>query len=332
MLALVLVAGAVLGDATGQLAVAAVGAALACGLHVRYRGDMMGASATPPAHRERLDRIVAGDVRASYVAGLTAAALMRAFNVTRPDIGISRWTPVLVSVAAVGVLSSSLVDWYIVLPRISGMLGVRPCRHRDEDFSRFPRTWREMTRWWYVHRILGAVALRFGLAFAATLTLRDYVDLPGGTHIVVAAAAVLLGSYVSALPRAVIEAGHPSFVVGSTVERLPPQRRQLGVRVGHLALTAHSVGETEPGTGSPAREYVYDVSLEGIQVVSAASRETPPPRDRDGRVVYEREALKLSLRRAGHVRPADRDFEGCGRHCSGINWYCIENPRCFEPK
>jgi hypothetical protein len=36
------------------------------------------------------------------------------------------------------------------------------------------------------------------------------------------------------------------------------------------------------------------------------------------------------------ARPSEperaKPFSGCKGGCSGINWYCIENPRCFAPK
>jgi hypothetical protein len=58
------------------------------------------------------------------------------------------------------------------------------------------------------------------------------------------------------------------------------------------------------------------------------------PHEPNGGVAYERDPAKLELRdvRASAPEPADPPFTGCEGRCSGINWYCIENPHCFEPK
>ncbi len=43
-------------------------------------------------------------------------------------------------------------------------------------------------------------------------------------------------------------------------------------------------------------------------------------------------ADRLSLVNHDSARLSPREFSGCAHRCSGINWYCIENPRCFEAK
>jgi len=85
---------------------------------------------------------------------------MLVLSVERPDLGIAPISAVLLGVTAAIILLSSLIDWYVILPRISGLLGIRPCREPDTDFPRRPQTWREVTRWWYIHRIIAALALR----------------------------------------------------------------------------------------------------------------------------------------------------------------------------
>jgi hypothetical protein len=227
---------------------------------------------------------------------------------------------------------SSLVDWFVILPRISGQLGIRPCRS-DEDHPRFPKTWRETTRWWYIHRIIAALVVRFGLSFAVAAAAAKYVDLPGGGTIVAGAAVGFLAAYLATIPRAVIHGGgHPSFIVGETVrlrktERLPLASLKLGRRTIRVPGFRR---RTERGFGP--RVYVYDIALEQVQVVTASRREKAIPRDDQDRVVYERRPEKVLLKHAHEVKPAARRFEGCARTCAGINWYCIENPRCFDPK
>ncbi len=76
------------------------------------------------------------------------------------------------------------------------------------------------------------------------------------------------------------------------------------------------------------RQYVVDVSLEGIHLTAAAAREQPDlPEPR-----FIREVDRLSLVNHDSARLSPDEFSGCARRCAGINWYCIENPRCFEAK
>jgi hypothetical protein len=88
-----------------------------------------------------------------------------------------------------------------------------------------------------------------------------------------------------------------------------------------------------PGPLGP-REYVFDVALESVQLVPVTARERGPARDRDGNIAYERDPKKLRVRDvpASRPEPAEQPFHGCAEKCSGINWYCIENPRCFATK
>lgn len=334
VLAAVLVIAAVLGSPLAALISAGVASLSAWGLAAKYRRDMLVARGATPHHRERLDLIVAGDARAVLSIGLTIGAVLVAEGFDVPDIGIASATPILLAVAVSAVYLSSLVDWYLILPRISGQLGARPCRADSGDHERFPKTWRETTRWWYVHRIAAALLLRFGLSFALTLSVNEYLDLPGGAAIVAAAALGGFAPYMAAVPRAFFQAGHPTMIVGRTVRRRKTERPPLrtftvmGRTIRIPGLKRRPVGPHGP------REYVFDVALEGVQLVPASAREKAVPRERDGNVSYERdpETLPLNAVAAAEATPADRAFSGCDGQCSGVNWYCIENPRCFEPK
>jgi hypothetical protein len=292
---------------------------------------VLAARAEIPAHRERLDRIVAGDLRAALGVGLAVAVVMVGFNDRPIDAGLARATPLLVAIAGASVYLSSLFDWYIIVPRMSGMLGARPCRREPAYHPRWPKSWRETTRWWYVHRIVAALVLRFGLAYALTLTVEKYLSLPGGATIVTAASLGAFAAYVAAVPRAVLQAGHPTMIVGHTIRRVEGTRvpRRIGWRSHSFALPLRKRVDT---SRSGPREYVYDVALEGVELVRASERESHVPRSDGGTIDYEREPIKIPLKSVDDCEPADTPFRGCENHCSGINWYCIENPRCFEPK
>lgn len=334
-LAVALIVAALQGPAIATLICTGVTALIAGVLYLRYRGDLRAARIDfVPQHRERLDLIVAGDVRAALAVGAVAGGFMLALSVERPDLGIAPVSTVLLGVTAAIILLSSLIDWYLILPRISGLLGIRPCREPDTDFTRRPQTWREVTRWWYIHRIIAALALRFGLSLAISFTVSQHTDVPYGASIVAAAAVGFLASYIAAVRKAAWQAGHPFPIVGRTVrrravERVPRTITVLGREVKLPYLTRAEVGEMR------RREYVYDVSLEAVQFVIAAKYEGEdvPRHDKDGNVVYERDLGKVLVKdmEASAPEPAD-PFAGCDGRCSGINWYCIENPRCFATK
>ena len=331
VLAVLLVAAAVLASPIAILVLSVVSAAMVVGLSRKYRRDVRTARSETPAHRRRLDDIVAGDARAAIGAGIVASGLLYGFGVRVVDIGAAPATPVLVAGAAAAVYLSSLVDWYVILPRISGQLGVRPCRS-DDRLPGFPHTWRLTTQWWYVHRIAAALLLRFGLAFAITLTVHRYVSLFGGSSVVVAAALGFLASYLAAVPKAAFEAGHPTLIVGRTVQRTEGRRRRRKqLRVARRTISIPALTFAPIGNYG-RRQYVYDIALEGVQLVPARPRERAVPRDDDGTVSFEKDPEKVLLKNLGAVRPGEPAFQGCRETCSGINWYCIENPRCYEPK
>ncbi len=333
-LALALLLLALQGPAIAALACAAVTALGAGVLYLRYRGDLLAAGVKEvPWHRQRPDLIVAGDTRAALVTGGVAAAIVLAFSVEQLDLGIAPASAVLLGITAVIILLSSLIDWYVILPRISGLLGIRPCREPDRDFPRRPETWREITRWWYIHRIVAALALRFGLSFAITFTVSHHTTVPHGAGIVAGAAVGFLASYLAAVRSAAWQAGHLTLIVGRSVRRrdvhrVPRTISLFGRRLKLPYLTTPVVGDFR------SREYVYDVALEAVQLASIAKRERrEAPRDSEGNISYERDPAKLLVKDidASTPQPAE-PFVGCECRCSGINWYCIENPRCFATK
>lgn len=331
-LALLLVAAAAFGSPVAALSTAAVAAAAAWALKAKYRRDVATAQVVIPHHRERLDRIVAGDAQAALGVGLTAGALLTGLHVPVPETVFAPATPVLVAATAAAIYLSSLVDWYITLPRISGLLGSRPCRPRDPDHPTFPKTWRETTRWWYGHRVAAAVTLRYGPAFAITFTLGPYLSFPRGANLVAGALLGFLAPYMRSVPWAAFQAGHPTAIVGRTVRmRQVRRRRVVLLRVRGRAITLPGLRRVAFGPTGP-REYVFDVALEGAQLARVDVREKDIPRTADGEVDFERSPRKVNIKEVYGCGPAESAFSGCDASCSGINWYCIENPRCFEVK
>lgn len=293
-------------------------------LREKYRWDLVRLEATDvPPHRARLDRVVAGDALLALAPATLLAALFAAegLNPLGGHDAVHGATAAL-AVAAAVIWASALFDWYLILPRISGQLGPRPCRSAAEvpDFF-FPSTWKEVTRWWYIHRVAAAFAFRVGLSTALTVVLGEVSGLHEEARWFAGVAMLLFLSYgFSALWHGVGQAGHAKAIVGQTVEverrggkrrKLPPFRKL-------------------PPLSFDGRYYVVDVSIESVQLIDVEPHEAETlPRPEKFARHPDRSVL---LPNADAIHPTRPKFGGCGDRCSGANWYCIENPRCFEVK
>jgi hypothetical protein len=317
VLAALLIASGILGASLLALLCALSSAAGAALLNLRYRHDVAVSGATIPSHRAKLDDVVASDAAAalgpatllivvSLVVGLTPGG---GAATARIAIGF-------LAIAAAAIYLSSLVDWYIILPRISGQLGARPCRSRDPAFP-FPHSWKEVTRWWYIHRIVATVVFRFLTAAAIAAVLGEFIGAGEGAKVLAGLVMGIFATYLSTIGSAVFQGAQPKLLVGETVVVRPRPRRQW--------WPPFSMIHPPDLRG---QQYVIDVSLEGIHLTAAAPREAkvlPEPR-------FVRDADRLPLVNHDSAKLASERFSGCAHRCSGINWYCIENPRCFEAK
>lgn len=317
-LAALLIAVGILGASLLALLCALGSVAGATLLNLRYRHDVAVTGATVPPHRARLDDLVAGDA----VAALAPATLLivgsLAFGSTPgSDAAMTARTAAsFLAIAAASIYLSSLVDWYVILPRVSGQLGAWPCRDRDPRFP-FPHSWKEVTRWWYIHRIVATFAFRFLLAAAIAAVLGQFIGAEEEVKILAGLVLGVFATYFSTLSSAVFQGAQPKLLVGETVIVSPRPHRQWWPPFSKVH---------PPDLNG--RQYVVDVSLEGVHMTAAAPREQPNLPERR----FVREADRLALVNHDSARLSLREFSGCAQRCSGVNWYCIQNPRCFEPK
>jgi hypothetical protein len=323
VLAALIVAAGLFGAATLSACCGLAALAWLALLREKYRWDLARLkTSTLPPHRSRLDRVVAGDGLVTLAPASLLAALF-ATDIVHPLTGHGAFhgaTAALV-VAATIIWVSSLVDWYLILPRISGQLGPRPCRSASEvpEFF-FPSTWKEVTRWWYIHRIVATFAFRVGLSTALAVVIGEVSGLHQEARWFAGVAMLLFLSYgFSALWHGIGQAGHAKAIVGQTVgvERRAGKRRKLP-----------PFSELPP-LAFDGRCYVVDVSIESIQLIDVDPHEAhllPQPEK------FERHPRTVLLPNADAIHPTTPRFCGCQGRCSGINWYCIENPRCFEVK
>jgi len=297
-------------------------------LHLKYRNDLRAAGTDVPPHRERLDRVVWRDPLFTVLPATCISALFL-FGALGPIEGNSaaHGAALSLSLTAVVVWGSSLVDWYLILPRVSGQLGHRPCRAAEEsEWFSFPYTWKEVTRWWYVHRVAAVLAFRIGLSAA----LAAVIAAVTGFELLAKAAAglvmLMFGAYAlvtvlrgSTLAKEIGQAGHAKGIVGQTVtiERRPGSRQW------------RNLWRKAPALGIDGRHLVVDVALESIQLAPVESRERAESPAKPG---FEKDFESVPLANVDAIRQGKPRFSGCSDRCSGINWYCIENPRCFHPK
>ena len=319
VLAILAIVGSLIGAALVPLCATALALTLQRLFDVRYQHDLEVCGAAVPPHRARLDALMSNDAW----GGLAAAFLVALASIfLGPDPGgttfeTARAALSSLTIAATGVYASSLVDWYVILPRISGQLGYRPCRSADPEFP-FPHSWKEVTRWWYIHRIIGALIFRVFVALAATAIVGQLIGAGVQTKVAAGLIIGLFGPYMASIPDAVMQASQPKVLVGQTVlvkararrQYLPPFRKLFPPELD----------------GS---QYVVDVSLEGVHLTATAPREDgAPPADKP----YVRNPDRLELANLVSARLAPRQLRGCDGRCGGINWYCIENRHCFEAK
>ena len=318
VLATLLIASGILGASLLALLCAASGALVAALLNMRYRHDVAVTETTIPPHRNKLDDVVASDAIAAFGPAtlLIVVSWVIGLNPSGDAAATARIAIGFLAIAATAIYLSSLVDWYVILPRVSGQLGARPCRDRDPRFP-FPHSWKEVTRWWYIHRIVATLAFRFLLAAAIAAVLGQFIGAGEGTKILAGLALGVFATYFSTLGSAVFQGAQPKLLVGETVLVRPRPRHQL--------WPPFTMVHPPDLRG---RQYVIDVSLEGIHLTPAAPREQPElPEPR-----FVREADRLALVNHDSARLSPQEFSGCAHRCSGINWYCIENSHCFDAK
>jgi hypothetical protein len=294
----------------------------------KYRRDLAGAAADVPSHRVRLDRVVGGDALAVLLPA-TLLAVLFATDVVHPLAGhdAARSAIAALVLAAPVVWGSSLFDWYLILPRISGQLGYRPCRASEEEEAfAFPSTWKEVTRWWYIHRVAGTLAFRLGLSASIAVVIGAVTGLELLARATAWIVMLMFGAYAvitlirgATLAKQVGQGGHVKGIVGQTVtvERRAGKRRRW------------QPWRKLPALQVDGRRYVVDVALESIQLADVEPREAaelPKP------FRFEKDFDWVPISEVNAIRQAKPKFSGCKDRCSGINWYCIENPRCFEPK
>ena len=203
---------------------------------------------------------------------------------------------VMAGLIAASIYVATLIDWYYILPRVGGLICPPPCR------SSAHREWITVTRAWLTNRwlsiVIGVIVCGAGLIGSVVYYL---TALPGG----VAAKDQLTISF-STFGTALLVAG---ISVGLRFNLLDSLNEMLN--------TTRTVGKLV--RYQSGLHYVVDVSLQGtkINAVMGAGRYGGEPFP----------AHKGELVDPRHLIVTPQQFQGCGRACSGVNFYCDHNRR-----
>lgn len=254
-----------------------------------------------PAHRATLDRLVLGQWLGAGAVG-AAAAVTLATTGTAPLRGADVvWHALIVAfaVATIVVFISSLIDWYWILPRVSGIVCPGPCEAAGR------RAWTYVTGHWFFHRSMAEFGV--GLSIVGFFGYLGFTE-SGKAALAWGAAALAASGAVAKRERRAFTA----FQYGLD----PP------VCVGDVISVRYEDSSDEQLRREWA--YVVDVSVDGVKVVMLEEgRFTGPTfsEKSDYKLLPTRD-LHLVKRRPGPAPCADR--------CRGVNWYCRNNELAYR--
>jgi hypothetical protein len=257
-----------------------------------------------PPHRQRLDRLVLGQWIGAGLGGLAVGLACAHFDL-KPLDNCSSLVGALIIGALVGVLGvflSSLVDWYVILPKVSGLAGPAPCEKSEGEM------WKYTTCFWFFHR-----AMATALVYLVLVGIPTYMgNISSGSALVAWAVvatliALVAGYFCRGMFLAFWFAFNPPLLVGDNVLVNVAEEGDWDVR-----LKQH-------------RAYVVDLSLQGAKYKILD----------EGRYVRGRFLSKddgqIPIQLLGAAKaPRTSKPAPCAGACSGVNWYCRHNPEAHS--
>jgi hypothetical protein len=253
--------------------------------------------------RRRLDWVVRGQWLVLAVIASTESVVLHGMGV-HPLERAADWVQA-VSIGAVIATAtlyvSAVVDWYWILPKISGLTGVPPCtRTRGKTFH-------PVTKIWYFHRASATLIFTFVLA-AVPAYLAGTISHSGSER----AGLTLLGTALAI--------GFNAAVSGSTGafrQFLSPE-----VVVGDLIRVRENAEDAFLKDA-----VVIDVSIQGLKYTILNDDEDEP-----GAPEFS-EGVPLPMDQVPRVAKSKRTQAPCPslQQCRAVNWYCMRNQNANEP-
>jgi hypothetical protein len=251
-------------------------------------------------YRSKLDWMVRLRWGAAGLGSLAAIALIVVLDLAPLD-DRGRFADALLlwaTIAALGVFVSSLVDWYWILPKISGIVCKAPCEAPGKE------RWESPTGHWYFHRGV-ATLLVSGMATGVCGYMAATASDPGE--------AAIWGTIAVAIAGAVVKFNNEGLKALWYGFRPP-------IHVGDTILAeVHAEGPVER-----RRAYVVDVSIQGVKYKLLQDGQYKGPKfatKSDQGEISNEDLAKVARLPAIAV---------CADGCTGVNWYCRNNPQAHE--
>jgi hypothetical protein len=210
------------------------------------------------------------------------------------------------SVAMVGMVGSSLVDWYYVVPRVSGRICLPPCM--DEGGAR----WRTVTQVWWIHRWVATAGVIGGILaflvvgswtaiYALVIGLLDGQTKDGKVDVeAIAAVAGLAGTVVVA--AVTWTSGAVRAVAGDYIDAL----RVVATRSLSPDFVVGEYVRVQPVSGAPVEGYVTEIALEGVGIITRDQIDGKLPRK-----PFRAEFVRSAPLASASVKPS------AGPYCDG---------------
>jgi hypothetical protein len=224
------------------------------------------------------------------------------------------------------IYASTLIDWYWILPQISGIVREPPCRPSPR-YGVSHRSWGSVTRIWQAQRWITAVlGIVVGTATIVCLMLAVLYVVFVRLEILKGTAAA---SYIPIIAAVLPILGGLGIMTKGLSGSLGPVsilQQNPVIAVGDLVRYSGS-GRSRVATehyGQRDVYYVVDVSMELVKLKHVQSAELY-----GGHPfwLHKHDILVKNELVATELTTLNELWSGCVAQCSGVNWYCDNNLR-----
>jgi hypothetical protein len=257
--------------------------------------------------RRKLDRIVRAQWFALAVAGSAVSVTLHAAG-AHPLDHAATWVDAVsigALIATATLYVSAVVDWYWILPTISGMTRNPPCMRSGA------KAFHGVTKVWYFHRAAATTMFTFVLA-AVPAYIAGTISNSGSER----AALTLFATALAIGFNAAV-----SGTAGTFKQFLSPS-----VVIGDIIRVRESVENPEPKDA-----LVVDVSIQGLKYAILKPEDEAYDADPEFS-----EGVLMPIDEVPRAIRSQRKHKPCEsvEKCKAVNWYCLRNPNAnqeFEP-
>jgi hypothetical protein len=249
------------------------------------------------AHRVELDKVVREQLLVIGFAGVALAVVLSATGYA-PLEHVGRLIKALIiglTVAVGTIYASALVDWYWILPKVSGVVGKSPCEAPGQE------RWAGVTNIWLFHRAVATFTVMGVLAGVPAYMAGT--SHSGSMTVVWAFVSLTLTIAYNRLYDGVLTSFAHAF--------------NAAVEVGDTVRVREDFEDTEL-----VDAYVVDMSIQGLKYVPLPNCCPPEPH-------FIQKGQLLRWDDADKVRRVPPEYAPCSDpdHCQAVNWYCHRNQR-----